>query len=321
MEMNLTLVLMILPFITLGQAIRKKKPPMPDPFDGQYTKEKPKPVDPLPSAIIDKIKELAKVKPVTTSQQSHVLPPPELLKKLERVNNMADFMREFNVRDVKQKFVGKESGNYMTIRNNYYSVKLASDGHVMNNKHRYEATGKVVDMVIPASTKCLPRYKLTKIERPTGTYMNWPSCVYAKQCGGCCVHDNKECVPTKMEKKQHTIFRIPYHNDPYAEEVDVFHHLSCECQCSVKESDCVNRQVFDRNNCQCTCPDAQMQQCPRGKHWSRRACACECADKKKHCSSDREFWDEENCECRCKKKSCPQGQVQDKHTCICVKVN
>lgn len=325
MAKHLTLisVLMISSVIAFGQAYRKKQPPLPDPFDGQYPgPRKPLPVDLLPSIVREKIKKWKKKVKAATNGHLRGSPPPELLKKLERVNDMSDFLREFNVRNVQQKFVaGRSSGNYLTIRNNHYSVKLASDGHVMNNKHKYTTVGKVVDVSIPDSIGCEPRYTLAKIEKPEGTYMNWPSCVYAKQCGGCCVHDFKECVPTKMVTKKHTIFRVPYYNDPYPQEVDVWHHITCQCQCSVKESDCINRQVFDDANCQCTCPDAQRLQCPRGKHWSKTACACECSKKQQHCGSERQFWDADRCRCRCKPKSCPQGQVQDTHSCVCAKLS
>merc|ERR1711970_550630 len=58
-------------------------------------------------------------------------------------------------------------------------------------------------------------------------------------------------------------------------------HLACECQCRIQETDCIETQRYDPQNCMCMCTnvsrDEKMKCDASGTHyWDHSSCACKC---------------------------------------------
>jgi hypothetical protein len=111
----------------------------------------------------------------------------------------------------------------------------------------------------------------------------WPPCVNVSRCGGCCSHEALSCMPTvrSMIDVKVMMMRIGSgDNLQMSGEVTIQleSHSACDCECSVKPSDCDNRtQIYDAESCSCRClNESSAAACRAPKYWDPHRCICIC---------------------------------------------
>jgi len=304
-----------------------KKKVEPNPFMPQ-----PKKVEPNPYVKPKKVEENPNNKPVAPpvdngcAENDDKCVPKALLDKMSRISSIADFQKEFNLNDG-VKALPRDASQGTCKKADVFKVvgkadpksKIMLDGTPASSTSTSAAT-----IEVPTDTGCVPRWELYSIPKPVGTYMVWPSCVYTKQCGGCCTNnDMMECVPTRLGLRKAGVYKIPYnmYNAPTVDQMDIVDHKECGCRCRVGADTCIGQQTYDAQNCQCTCPQylSEKNRCQPGTHWSSSECDCKCDIKRDCYSSNRKLqWNDKKCVCECAPIQCAAGQMLDPHTCICV---
>jgi len=113
----------------------------------------------------------------------------------------------------------------------------------------------------------------------------WPTCTPVDRCGGCCGLDLLECAPTnvttitvqvmKQRMSATDSTRYEYLGN---ENIALEKHLSCDCHCRVKQTDCdPATQDYDEPSCSCRCRNThQATSCPSPKRWDEKFCRCVC---------------------------------------------
>ncbi|XP_045583267.2 vascular endothelial growth factor D isoform X2 [Procambarus clarkii] len=127
-----------------------------------------------------------------------------------------------------------------------------------------------------------------------------PSCVYIKQCGGCCDSHYLECRPTQTKNKRFKVLAIEKRTSALAgpqifRTITVQEHKKCSCECKVRAEHCTENQKYDANACSCYCPPEKRMNCPSGKVWDEKQCGCVCSDVS-DCTTGRVF-DHSTCRC------------------------
>lgn len=253
--------------------------------------------------------------------------PKHMRERLARVKSMGDFQREFKMNDGVKMMPADASQDscqktsiYKVVGKSKPSSKIFLDGTPASSTSTSSAT-----ISVPTDTGCVPRWELYSIPKPMGNNLIWPSCIYTKQCGGCCISDVMECVPSLMKKRSVDVYKIPYSFDTYfsptIDKVNIYDHVECDCRCKVGEDSCIGKQVYDKANCQCTCPEylEKHSHCPAGKYWNNKMCDCYCDKLNKQCENRKHQWSEQTCQCECKPVRCGYKEMQDIHTCMCVR--
>lgn len=133
---------------------------------------------------------------------------------------------------------------------------------------------------------CEPQKMAVAFEKPSEpSVIYFPFCTRIERCGGCCPHDLFECSPTSSEKVAFQVTKLRYMGPgdgslQYEGEItmDIDKHLSCDCQCRVKESDCRSNQIYLPNECRCECKNhEEAAKCVgMNKYWSPELCRCMC---------------------------------------------
>jgi len=171
---------------------------------------------------------------------------------------------------------------------------------------------------------CKPRPIITPVPQPTdnsGQY--YPTCVNTNKCGGCCQNPTYvQCVGAINETVDKQVFYYDYATEKATQKtIQLQQEKSCKCECRIKASDCVNRQVYNSKNCICDCPVTPAQRnCDATHYWSSRLCKCVCHKVRDDCPSKQEF-DDKTCACVCKKRDVPclqPGHTRDPNNCKCV---
>ncbi|RWS09095.1 vascular endothelial growth factor A-like protein, partial [Dinothrombium tinctorium] len=130
---------------------------------------------------------------------------------------------------------------------------------------------------------CEPELRTVQLDGSnSGESIMFPKCVRVKRCGGCCVSERMECVPTRKSERdvRRTSIRIKRSApESSSQTVKVEVHEECRCQCKVKESDC-NLSIHTYQNCNCVCKNSEEQvQCfaqANAKYWDPAECKCKC---------------------------------------------
>lgn len=233
--------------------------------------------------------------------------PREILDKLRKVQSLKDFVAQFNPQGVH-----KEKRTSFGGKDHYV---------LHEQEHDFEGQSNEVDLTEPKDFGCKPRPKIVPVPADYNSVF-WPSCVELYQCGGCCLNAaHFECVPSALQNRSTTVFRIPLNvgGQPVAHKVFMVHHSHCKCACRVRARDCLPTQTYDSGNCQCECRKKQ-EQCPYGKQWSQRQCRCICSYVGQ--CPKRFIWDDSKCRCVCKRtKKCRKYTVLDPSTCKCIFLN
>ncbi|KAJ8973905.1 hypothetical protein NQ317_004175 [Molorchus minor] len=150
----------------------------------------------------------------------------------------------------------------------------------------------------PKSAGCSPELKtisLGQTDDPSVLYI--PQCTRVERCGGCCSHSLLSCQPKETETLSYQVepllrpFFIGYENEIHwqgkklkyigKEVVLVERHVSCKCDCKVKEEDCNNYQEYRESECRCACTNLdEEKKCFKSvkKLWNPELCACQCRD-------------------------------------------
>ncbi|XP_066970346.1 vascular endothelial growth factor C-like isoform X1 [Macrobrachium rosenbergii] len=131
-----------------------------------------------------------------------------------------------------------------------------------------------------------------------------PSCVYIKQCGGCCDSPHLECRPTGNKTRKFKVLELRKMEKPGALEfsnrqvlktIKVTEHTSCQCECKEREEHCSPNQKYDPDSCRCYCSPEIDRNCSVGKVWDEKRCECVCSDVSE-CTTGR-YFDTDICRC------------------------
>nr|ASU10867.1 PDGF and VEGF related factor 1 [Pacifastacus leniusculus] len=127
-----------------------------------------------------------------------------------------------------------------------------------------------------------------------------PSCVYIKQCGGCCDSHHLECRPIQTKNKRFKVLAIDKRTTALAgpqafRTVIVQEHKKCRCECKVRAEHCTGSQMYNGDACSCYCSPETRGNCPSGQVWDEKQCGCVCSDVS-DCTTGR-FFDHATCRC------------------------
>ncbi|KAF4523610.1 hypothetical protein B566_EDAN014584 [Ephemera danica] len=106
----------------------------------------------------------------------------------------------------------------------------------------------------------------------------YPAAVMVKRCSGYCAR-HKSCLPivkrmvTKSVQYWNTMKPKGNH---MCSTIEVEEHMSCKCECAVKENDCSEQQIYDQHNCICKCNETKEEECKirKGGRWDDEKCVC-----------------------------------------------
>lgn len=133
-----------------------------------------------------------------------------------------------------------------------------------------------------------------------------PECTRVKRCSGCCVSSRLACLPTATRTIPFTVTVLEYKTGTKLKFKNrdvtlVEEHVSCACQCRVKEEHCNHLQRYNAPNCRCECTNPD----------DRTRCLQE---------SDIKQWNPDTCLCECNEvKECTTGTYFDRNYCRCLK--
>ncbi|KAJ8984615.1 hypothetical protein NQ317_006077 [Molorchus minor] len=154
------------------------------------------------------------------------------------------------------------------------------------------------------SAGCSPELRtisLGQTDDPSVLYI--PQCTRVERCGGCCSHSLLSCQPKETETLSYQVMKTKYTGGKKLkyigkEVVLVERHVSCKCDCKVKEEDCNNYQEYRESECRCACTNLdEEKKCFKSvkKLWNPELCACQCRDVAQ-CTSGYSF-DQIDCKC------------------------
>ncbi|KAK9746775.1 CXCXC repeat [Popillia japonica] len=189
------------------------------------------------------------------------------------------------------------------------------DIHIETDRFRDEQAGAMLAI----EAKCEPELRtVSLIEKKDPTILYLPSCTRIERCGGCCNHDLLECQPTETETVNVMIYKASHKGgnnlkDAGKELIAVEKHKSCKCNCKLKESDCSPTQVYDKENCRCSCRNTdEEQKCGKensAKQWNPNTCTCQCREEVK-CTTGSIF-DLSQCKCVIKQVRTRKAEQRD----------
>uniref|UniRef100_A0A8D8PHH4 Vascular endothelial growth factor A n=1 Tax=Culex pipiens TaxID=7175 RepID=A0A8D8PHH4_CULPI len=142
-----------------------------------------------------------------------------------------------------------------------------------------------------------------------------PECTRVKRCSGCCVSSRLACLPTATRTIPFTVTVLEYKTGTKLKFKNrdvtlVEEHVSCQCQCRVREEHCNHLQRYNAPNCRCECtnPDDRTRCLQESdiKQWNPDTCLCEC-NEVKECTTGTYF---DRNYCRCLKSYPPRGNFQ-----------
>ncbi|XP_042878299.1 vascular endothelial growth factor A-like isoform X2 [Penaeus japonicus] len=163
---------------------------------------------------------------------------------------------------------------------------------------------KLDKLIKNKKVQCNPKKSVVELpndEKPL--VMLKPSCVYIKQCGGCCDSPLLECLPEKVKERKFKVLaiekkvnnKIRFPSSQTLKTIRVQEHKKCRCQCKERAEHCTEHQVYDEGACRCTCPSHVSRSCSDDKIWNERQCSCVCRDVS-DCTTGR-YFDDNTCRC------------------------
>ncbi|KAJ8926396.1 hypothetical protein NQ314_021180 [Rhamnusium bicolor] len=162
---------------------------------------------------------------------------------------------------------------------------------------------------IPAAAGCIPELKtITTASSTDPSILYIPQCTRVQRCGGCCSHTLLSCQPKEIETLTYQVMKTQYTGGKKLkfigkEVVVVEKHISCKCDCKVKEevftAHCNKYQEYKESECRCACTNIdEEKKCNKSgskKLWNPELCACQCRNVTQ-CSTGYSF---DQFECRC----------------------
>ncbi|XP_068211148.1 vascular endothelial growth factor C-like isoform X2 [Palaemon carinicauda] len=153
--------------------------------------------------------------------------------------------------------------------------------------------------------KCNPKKAVVELPNEDSHHtILKPSCVYIKQCGGCCDSPHLECRPTNNKTRKFKVLELRKTDRPGAHEfsnkqvlktIKVTEHTACQCECKERQEHCSANQSYDPDSCRCYCSPDIDRNCPAGKVWDEKRCECVCSDVSE-CTTGR-YFDINLCRC------------------------
>ena len=150
-------------------------------------------------------------------------------------------------------------------------------------------------IVTLSNAECMPRETVVSIDAPR--YILKPSKVLIHRCDG-----NFQDMPPSLKRcaqNSSEILKLRVQNifTFQSELFDLENHTSCKHQCVFDGSQCSGNQVWDSQNCQCTCNHEMRHTCPENHMWEPNLCQCVCI---LECRLRRHYLDQGECACKCK---------------------
>ncbi|KAJ8949707.1 hypothetical protein NQ318_013575 [Aromia moschata] len=183
-------------------------------------------------------------------------------------------------------------------------LNFVEEGPFVRSRFGDEEDGARNAATIPKAAGCIPEARtvsLAKSDDPSILYI--PQCTRIERCGGCCSHALLSCQPKEIETLSYQVMKTQYTGAKKLkylgkEIVVVEKHVSCKCDCKVKEEDCNKYQEYKESECRCACTNIdEEKKCYKNakKLWNPELCACQCRDVLQ-CTTGNTF---DQIECRC----------------------
>ncbi|XP_037796718.1 vascular endothelial growth factor C-like isoform X4 [Penaeus monodon] len=250
--------------------------------------------------------------PVPTAAQQDW--PLDLVRNMSQTTDLREFIMKFvedericTSKTLHELIVGKNTSDISAhlwwnkrCGGNRGGIKTVSPLSEMSASER-----KKLDKLIKnKNVQCKPKKAVVELpndEKPL--VMLKPSCVYIKQCGGCCDSPLLECLPEVVKVRKFKVLafekklnnKVRFQSYQTLKTIRIQEHKKCKCQCKERAEHCTEHQVYDEGACRCTCPADVSKSCSDGKIWDERKCACVCSDVS-DCTTGRYF---DNSTCRC----------------------
>ncbi|XP_037796720.1 platelet-derived growth factor subunit B-like isoform X6 [Penaeus monodon] len=249
--------------------------------------------------------------PVPTAAQQDW--PLDLVRNMSQTTDLREFIMKFvedericTSKTLHELIVGKNTSDISAhlwwnkrCGGNRGGIKTVSPLSEMSASER-----KKLDKLIKnKNVQCKPKKAVVELpndEKPL--VMLKPSCVYIKQCGGCCDSPLLECLPEVVKVRKFKVLafekklnnKVRFQSYQTLKTIRIQEHKKCKCQCKERAEHCTEHQVYDEGACRCTCPADVSKSCSDGKIWDERKCACVCSDVS-DCTTGRYF---DNSTCR-----------------------
>ncbi|XP_063603477.1 vascular endothelial growth factor C-like isoform X5 [Penaeus indicus] len=250
--------------------------------------------------------------PVPTAAQQDW--PLDLVRNMSQTTDLREFIMKFvedericTSKTIYELIVGKNTSDISghlwwnkRCGGNRGGIKTVSPLSEMSASER-----KKLDKLIQnKNVKCKPKKAVVELpndEKPLVILK--PSCVYIRQCGGCCDSPLLECLPELVKERKFKVLafekkfnnKVQFQSNQTLKTVRVQEHKRCNCLCKERAEHCTEHQVYDEGACRCTCPADVSKSCSNGKIWDEKKCACVCSDVS-DCTTGRYF---DNSTCRC----------------------
>jgi len=167
---------------------------------------------------------------------------------------------------------------------------------------------EVVDAKLQAH-RCMIRDVPVKVPEPDDIIVDYifPSHIVVPRCTGVCLEKSGYTCHAKKKPKivTHQVVLYSVNGTQICKKIDLEHQRGpCRCSCDVTAKSCSPAQVYDSDQCRCTCGASHNHA-------------------KYTCSLDKtgaREWDNKLCACVCRDRDCGHGWELDKRSCTCRKV-
>jgi len=186
------------------------------------------------------------------------------------------------------------------------SFRLESD-NTAACRDKNKKTLKEIEDAQLAAHRCMIRDMPVKVPEPDDFIAEYifPSHIVVPRCSGVCLEKAGFSCHSKKKPKlvSHDVVLYSLNGTQVCRTIELEHHKGpCRCSCQLTVGDCGPAQLFDPDECRCTCN--------KNKNPDKYQCA----------QRPGRVWDERLCSCVCLKHDCPAGEKQDPATCRCLQV-
>ncbi|XP_014483487.1 PREDICTED: vascular endothelial growth factor A-like [Dinoponera quadriceps] len=185
---------------------------------------------------------------------------------------------------------------------------ILADTDRINSSDKAKCLRQLMDVItveLVSRTSCIPEMQHVDLNVDKDpSIVVFPPCARIKRCGGCCSSSLLSCQPTATKIRNFEV-SVSTLKGGIRRNVSLEEHVTCRCDCKLKEKDCNEKQKYDPDNCMCVCENTDEEdKCRQNKDmriWNPHLCVCSCK-KFEECNSD-QYFDTKICRCRPKKSS------------------
>ncbi|KAK7079291.1 hypothetical protein SK128_000602 [Halocaridina rubra] len=132
---------------------------------------------------------------------------------------------------------------------------------------------KLTKLLKNKKIQCNPKKAVVELPNDDPFMTLKPSCVYIKQCSGCCESPLLECRPTQIKNRKFEVMAfirdtaesVKFVNTQPIKKVMVEEHKKCQCECKVRPEHCSPKQLYNADACRCYCAPQITRTCGPGK--------------------------------------------------------